>query len=438
MTIIEIALLIVGPLAGLLLGMMPAMGVAFTIILFFPILSGMPTYIIISFYISLLIASQFSGSVAAINLGLLGETTSLPALKERETLIKHHMQLTAVKHTAIGSIIATIVSLCVLMLALHFSIGFNALLRTDVLFFVILFTLMMLIFWQDNSIITNLIMIFVGLFLGAMGFDPEMNKHFFTFDNVYLAGGIPQWSLLLGLYAIPRMIKIWITPDPHMVVQKQTTAMPKFNLLSCWRGTLIGFISGMIPAIGLNISSNVAYMFEKRIHSKNNARESLARINSAESANNAAYISMLVPLLILSIPIQPSESLIYDLLIYKNWSLSNLFSITELPILLLCIFYAIILSYLSCTFFSTHISKVFIKYKKILCALLIIVMTINIIYLGWVADQSLYYFVMLLVNLLFGIALINHDMTPVLLAFLLQNQFGETFMRMLQLYGSVL
>lgn len=429
-----LVLLLTAPLVGLVVGMMPAMGVAFTMILFYPVLSGLSPAIILSFYGAVLVSCQFSGSLAAINLGLLGEQTSLPVLKERQSIMRHGLQLLAIRHTAIGSVVATILSMLLLSWLIYQGSSFTWLLRTDFLFALILFTVLLAMFWHANAVWINVIMISSGLFLGTIGLDPATGRDFFTFGSVYLAGGIPQWALLLGLFAVPCMIRIWQMDGCIPMHQKPVTKNAPIDGWSTGRGTVIGFICGMIPAIGLSMSSNIAHMIEKWFRPQDDLSGTLARLNSAESANNAAYVSVLIPMLVLGIAIQPSEAIVLDLMLLHAWTPKNMLEEATIIIMLSSMIYATTISYLSCTYFSRRFCNWFIEYRKQLSLLLVLVMIVNVIYIGWMADQKLYHLLVLSVGSLIGVLFLKYDMMPVLLAFLLQNHLESSMTRLLQMY----
>ena len=80
-------LLISAPFIGLLVGLMPALGATLLLILMYPFLVTFDVATLIMFYAIVVGARDFSGSVSALNFGLLGEVTSVPILKERNTIV---------------------------------------------------------------------------------------------------------------------------------------------------------------------------------------------------------------------------------------------------------------------------------------------------------------------------------------------------------------
>ena len=334
----EYALLLSAPLIGILVGLIPTMGVTMTLILLYPLLLLFDPIILIVFYAILTNARDFSGSVSAINLGLLGETTSIPALRERPIIIKAKKQISALKNTMLGSLFGMGVGLFILVICVVASTHFPLLLRTDVLGLFVLTTILFLVFWTENNRTTNIILIILGFVLGKVGWDYQNQTSFMTFGNVYLYGGIPMLPFLLGFYAIPKMFELMKMKRPE-TTPLQETQLEKFNYASALRGSFLGAFCGLIPFIGNSISSNLGHMIEQRLDKLNNIRHSLARLTSAETANNAAQVTLLIPLLIIGIALQPSELVLLDMIESKAWTVTgeinwkqNLFVIFGLPI----------------------------------------------------------------------------------------------------------
>ena len=107
------AVVILGSVLGLLVGIVPGMGTSFALIAGYPIIAAWPTDWMLAYYTAVTMSSQFSSSVSALMFGVLGEFTAQPALKERLELQQLGQIGTAVSHTAIASLTAVAASLVV-------------------------------------------------------------------------------------------------------------------------------------------------------------------------------------------------------------------------------------------------------------------------------------------------------------------------------------
>jgi putative tricarboxylic transport membrane protein len=164
-----------------------------------------------------------------------------------------------------------------------------------------------------------------GLLLGTIGID-VMTGHFrFSFNIAELGDGIGIVPVAVGLFGIgeilatpshqitnqvtrPRLRELW--PSPR---EWRDAAMPVA------RGSVLGFLIGIIPGSAHIISSFMSYALERRIskHPEQFGHGAVAGVAGPESANNAASTGAFVPMLALGLPTGPVTAvLIAALLIH--------------------------------------------------------------------------------------------------------------------------
>ena len=240
--------------------------------------------------------------------------------------------------------------------------------------------------------------------------------------------------LLLGLYGVPAMFAI----IRHTKLQKpkpiHDQAMSRVRLPILFRSSVIGSLCGFVPYIGSVLSSNIAYMFEKKI-TTNNVKSALDRIVASETANNASQVTVLIPFILIGIALQPSELLVLDMIENKGWEINfesarqtTFYLIIALPI------GCLVSAFLCYNMISRVLYFFQLHHKKIVYSLLAIIIA-NIFYLGYDSNQSLYYMLVFATALPIGFYLRKHfDMMPFIMCFLLQNQFQETLIRLPILY----
>ena len=68
----SLVLILLAPFLGVLVGLIPTVGALIALILLYPLLLHFTPLVLIIFYALLINARDFSGSVSAINLGILG------------------------------------------------------------------------------------------------------------------------------------------------------------------------------------------------------------------------------------------------------------------------------------------------------------------------------------------------------------------------------
>src|SRR5207237_10480758 len=134
-----------------------------------------------------------------------------------------------------------------------------------------------------------------------------------TFRLCGRADGLASLPFAVGMFG-PREI---LSPPSHQVTGE--VIRPKLRELwpnakewreSGWpiaRGTVLGFLIGIIPGSAHIISSFLSYAMEKKIskHPEEFGQGAVAGVAGPESANNAASTGAFVPMLALGIPTGP-------------------------------------------------------------------------------------------------------------------------------------
>jgi putative tricarboxylic transport membrane protein len=161
--------------------------------------------------------------------------------------------------------------------------------------------------------VRTLLMAAFGLLLGTIGID-VMTGHFrYSFNIAELGDGIGIVPVAVGLFGIGEILA---TPSRQVTGE---VIRPKLSELwpnraewraSGWpiaRGSVLGFLIGIIPGSAHIISSFMSYALEKRVskHPEEFGHGAVAGVAGPESANNAASTGAFVPMLALGIPTGP-------------------------------------------------------------------------------------------------------------------------------------
>jgi putative tricarboxylic transport membrane protein len=173
--------------------------------------------------------------------------------------------------------------------------------------------LIFLAYMSSTSLVRTLLMAALGIMLGCIGID-VMTGHFrYAFDIPDLGDGIGIVPVAVGLFGLGEILS---TPS-HSIAAK--IAAPKLRELlptrKEWsesampiaRGTLLGFIVGIVPGSAHIISSFMSYALEKRVskHPEQFGQGAVAGVAGPESANNSASTGAFVPMLALGLPTGP-------------------------------------------------------------------------------------------------------------------------------------
>jgi putative tricarboxylic transport membrane protein len=230
---------------------------------------------------------------------------------------------TALAVSAVASFVAGTVGIVGLMLlapplatfALKFGAPENAAL--------LLLGLMMVGYLGGGSMVKGLMMAALGLLLGTVGLDPIVGAPRFTYGIFKLSEGFEFVLVAMGLFGIGEVLV-----NVEQVIKPEILKTKIRGLLGTrrdWRaatppigrGSLIGFLIGVLPGGGATISSFVSYALEKRLsrHPERFGQGAVEGVAAPEAANNAAASTSFIPLLTLGIPGNASIALIFAALL---------------------------------------------------------------------------------------------------------------------------
>lgn len=421
----DFLLLASAPFIGIIVGLMPALGCTLLLILMYPFLVTFDVATIIMFYAIVVGARDFSGSVSALNFGLLGEVTSVPILKERNTIVNDNKNMNALRNTMLGSLFGVAFGMVVLWISVAQAQHYPWLLRSDVTATMLGLAIVFLGAWRGNKLWVNCTLMLFGFLVGKVGFDAATNTNFMVFNNMYLSGGIPVWPVLLGLYAMPMLFEVVTQSRPeYLDVSKQAITSP-IKFFTMLRSGTIGAVCGLVPFVGSTISSQLAYSFEHRFYPKDNSDHALARVSAAETSNNAGQVTMLIPLLVLGIAVQGSEVVLVNILSQVGWDVQSLVSQDFMLKLMTALVIGAVVSGLLCYNLVVHLTKFFVRYFGILLTCLSFLFIANVLHMGFQADQLWYYLTVFLISLVIGLISRKYkiDHVPTIIIFMLFDSF---------------
>ncbi len=154
----------------------------------------------------------------------------------------------------------------------------------------------------------------VGLGLSTIGVDGQTGVPRLSFGNVHFYDGIHFLVAIVGLFALSEVL-VFIehrqsgTAHDANVVAGIGRAVPPMSMVretsgAMARGTVLGFIAGVLPGAGASLGSFIAYSAEKKWKGKRGrfGQGDPSGVAAPEAGNNAAAGGALVPMLALGVP----------------------------------------------------------------------------------------------------------------------------------------
>jgi putative tricarboxylic transport membrane protein len=313
----------IGVVVGTLVGVLPGIGPAGAMGLLLPAtFKASPTSGIIMLA-GIYYGAMYGGSTTSVLVNIPGEAASVVTCLDGYQMSRQGRAGPALGIAAMGSFIAGTFSLIGLMLVSHPLARFALRFGPPEYFALICTGLIILTYLTQGSVLKALMMALVGVFLGNIGLDLVDALPRFTFGIPEMEDGIGIVPLVMGLFGISEvLINIEKTEKPQIFNEKLRHLWPSLKdwAESKWailRGSLIGFLLGILPGGGAVLSSFVSYAVEKKIskHPERFGKGAIEGVAAPESANNSAAGSSLIPLVSLGIPANPAMAMLFSALI---------------------------------------------------------------------------------------------------------------------------
>ena len=454
-TIANILIMLVGVAQGLIAGMLPGIGNVVTLMLVYPFITDFSLFQIVLYYVCLAGAAQYTGSVVATTLAVPGETSSLPAVTEGHRMFLNGRGNYAISNSAIGSFmgagLASLIMLITLPMGVYvISKFYNTHVQSVILIGVAIF---LVLTYANQKWYHNLMLFAIGWILSSIGFSKELMQYNWDFvidyqTFYYLHFGLPLYPVVVALFVFPIFLKEWNSPRPNdnalssLWDNRFMDHLKEFkkNIGASIRGTVIGSLCGLVPHMTSTLASNVAYIREMALGKKKgtyNEKGDIKSLVSAETANNAAGLTQLTPLLLIGIPITTSEAIVLNI-IENNMEVINWETTVATGMFGTLVVYFIVMNglcLLAAWPFAKHLHVMFKINQKVLYTLTFIVLMGLVYYMGSVISQQSYYIIVTLALLPLGYFVRRWDTLILVFAFVLQGQIQGAVIRLLHIYS---
>ena len=314
---------VVGTITGILPGIGPlgAMAILLSFTLYMDAAGAMV------FFAGIYFGAMYGGSTTSILLNIPGENASIITFIDGYKMTQNGRGGAALTVSAVGSFVAGTISILGLMVAT--SLLGSAALKFGPPEFVAIGVcgLVLLIKLSDGPFLKSVIMIFLGMAIYSVGIDYLTGTLRFTMGIEVLSQGIDFLPVALGLFGIAEMLETAYVSEKTGSARKVKfrEMLPTRNewrrsLPPMCRGSVIGFLIGLIPGPAPMISTFVSYITEKKLskHPEEFGQGAIEVVAGPESANNAAVSGAYVPLLALGIPFTPAMAMVLGALLLHN------------------------------------------------------------------------------------------------------------------------
>ena len=300
----------IGVFIGTLVGVLPGIGPVSAMALLLPVtLSSSPEAGIIMMS-GIYYGSMYGGSTTSILVNIPGEAASVVTCIDGHEMAKQGRAGPALGMAAIASFIAGTFSIVALMLVAPTMARVAVAFGPAEYFSLMVLGLTVLAFLTQGSIAKSMLMACFGVILGLIGIDQITAVPRLTFDRLELLDGVGLVPVVMGLFGVAEILaNLERKFQREMVGAKIGNLMPSKEdwKASGWpmaRGTVLGFLLGILPGGGAVIASFASYAVEKKMSKtpERFGKGAIEGVAGPEAANNAAAGGAFIPLLTLGIP----------------------------------------------------------------------------------------------------------------------------------------
>jgi putative tricarboxylic transport membrane protein len=297
---------------GLFVGAMPGLSATMATALLVPVTFFMPPVPAIAAIVSCTAMAIFAGDIPGALLRIPGTPASAAYADESYRMTKNGQANVALGAGLVFSILGGLVGVAVLILGAPVLAEFALNFSSFEYFWLALLGLTCSVFITPQSQVKGMVALLLGLLLSCIGIGTTSGHPRFTFDNLELMGGVPLIPALIGMFALPEVIRYVLSEDRHLPLTQRRFGKilaPQLDLLRRYwrglvRGSLMGTVIGAMPGAGADIAAWVSYALSKKF-SKTPEKFGHGHpegIVESGASNNAALGGAWIPALVFGIP----------------------------------------------------------------------------------------------------------------------------------------
>lgn len=310
LTIDNVVGIFAGVVIGVVIGAIPGMTTPMGVALVLPFTFTMQPVTGILLLLGVYKGGLYGGSITAILIKAPGTPAASCTVLDGYPLTQKGEARKALDMALYASCFADFVSNLSLILLAGLLATFALRFGPPEFFTLIVFSLTIIAGVSGDSLVKGIASAALGLLFATVGLDMVYGTNRFIFDNWNLMGGLSFIPVLIGLFALPEIIRYFTnrvaSGAKAAVMGGAGAGMAEFKACfkSILRGSLIGVALGSIPGIGGAPSAFLSYSEARRNSNnpQNFGKGELEGVAAAEAGNNGVAGATLIPLLALGVP----------------------------------------------------------------------------------------------------------------------------------------
>lgn len=300
-----------GALVGTAIGVLPGLGPVAGIALILPISYSLDPTSGLIMMAGMYYGAMYGGSTTSILLNMPGEAASVVTCIDGYEMTRRGRAGAALTIVAVGSFVGGTVSTIGVMLFAPTLAKFGILFGPAEFLALVAGGLLLFSRISGGSFASGIFPMAIGLMLSTVGQEDVTGQNRFTFGLIDLTQGIELVSLVVGVYGVAEVMNVVESLETQVKplrVKLRDLLPTREEWRRAWapygRGTIVGFVIGLLPGPHTTLSSFVSYKIEKTFSKYRGeiGKGAVEGVAGPETANNAAATSTMVPLLAIGLP----------------------------------------------------------------------------------------------------------------------------------------
>lgn len=313
-----------GVLIGTVVGVLPGIGPVGAMALLLPATYALTPAGALIMLAGIYYGSMYGGSTTAILLKVPGEVSSVITTLDGYEMAQRGRAGAALFVAAIGSFVAGTVGVIGLAFVGPLLSRVALTFGPPEFFALCLLGLMILSRLTGASLSRSFVMVTAGLALSTVGMEPMSGTSRFTFGFLELSQGIDLVPIAMGMFGLAELLVMaeqkLIKAEPISVRLRDllpTREERRRSRLPIVRGSIMGFLFGLVPGPTAMIATFTSYALERKLsrHPEQFGKGAIEGVAGPEAANNGAAQGAFIPLLTLGIPFAPASAMLLTALL---------------------------------------------------------------------------------------------------------------------------
>jgi putative tricarboxylic transport membrane protein len=314
----------VGVLVGTIVGMLPGIGPVGAMALLLPSTFALQPATALIMLAGIYYGAMYGGSTTSILVNVPGEAGSVVTAIDGYQMTKKGRAGAALAVAAVGSFVAGSLGVVGIVLASSWLADQALRFGPPEYFAMAVAGLLLLSRLSGGSVTHAFVMVAIGLALGTVGMDSISAVRRFTFGSTQLSQGVELVPVIMGLYGVAEVLLIAEAGlrKAHIASVRLRELLPTRTewKQSGWpiaRGSVVGFLTGLIPGPTTVLATFISYTLERKVSRtpERFGQGAIEGVAGPEAANNGATAGAMVPLLSLGIPFSPATAILLGALI---------------------------------------------------------------------------------------------------------------------------